>query len=71
MSHVLFGGPDGPTGWLIRLQPRTLADRLHPARMRDRLAAVDPGDYVAALDDLASGTPETLLRLGFTVTRTE
>lgn len=71
MLHLLFDGPAGHTGWLIRLAPRNLSERLHPARLRARLAAIDPAEFADALDSLAAGEPAQLRRLGYSVTRTE
>ena len=71
MLHVLFDGPSGHAGWLLRLAPRTVLDRLHPARMRSRLAAIGTAEFAAALDSLAAGETGELRRLGYSVTRTE
>lgn len=71
LLHVLFDGPDGHRGWLIRLSPRNLLERLHPARTRARLAAIDPTEFADALDALAVGEPAQLRRLGYSVSRTE
>jgi hypothetical protein len=71
MLHVLFDGPDGRTGWLVRLTPRNVLERLHPARTRIRLAAINPAEFADALDSLAAGEPAQLRRLGYSVTRTE
>lgn len=71
MLHVLFDGPEGHAGWLIRLTPRNLLERLHPARVRARLAAIGPVEFADALDSLAAGDPAELRQLGYSVTRTE